>query len=299
MNEMVACSESGSAFQTDGTCDCSKGHFRKSSTSCTACPSYTSQTLNGYTGTKCSNASVTTCSDAGTFNPSTDKCDCDPGIQGVICDSDKPELAEADAKNLVPFYGAAGAISVVTLFGSASYAYCYLDESKSKKLNIFWFALFVTLRIFDTMSDWSMYALTLQSDRFTLYSTYGSEGGADGLGLGINANHLQKVSLAFTIIGTLLLTLDLTTFRKRAAAWFSTSAALEEDEQKAVGTGMAAILLFEDLPQLAICIAYLKSVKFGVGDFEGDDVLAIVSLVLSILSLLSNGVLAVQNLRCF
>ena len=214
---------------------------------------------------------------------------CNAGIQGASCDSEAAETLEA--ASFVPFYKAAGAISTVTFAGSAVYAYSYLDDSKTSKSKIFWFALFVTLRLFDTMSDWAMYCLTLQSTRFTLKSTYGSEVGAD------NAGMLQKVSLAFSIIGTLLLMLDLTTFGKRAAAWFSKSAALEEDERKCVGMSMAAILLFEDVPQLAIAIAYLKSVAFGAGTFTGDDGLALVSLILSTISLLANGVLATQSVR--
>jgi len=319
MNEMLVtaagCSASGGALQTDGTCGCKKGYFRGElynstaanftlstyTTLCTACPPYTFQDQDLSNVTKCSNASVTTCSDAGDPNPTTGMCDCDPGIQGKICDSENEELATADAKKLVPFYGAAGAISVVTLFGSASYAYCYLDESKTHKLKILLFALLVTLRIFDTMSDWAMYALTLRSKRFTEYSTYShsNEDGADGLGLGLNTDHLQYVSLAFTIIGTLLLTLDLATFKKRAASWFSSSEPLKKEDRTNIGMGMAAILLFEDVPQLAIAIAYLKSVGFGFKSLkfgvDANDVFALGSLVLSILSLLANGVQAAQN----
>ena len=99
MNEMLVtaagCSASGGALQTDGTCGCKKGYFRGElynstaanftlstyTTLCTACPPYTFQDQDLSNVTKCSNASVTTCSDAGDPNPTTGMCDCDPGIQ--------------------------------------------------------------------------------------------------------------------------------------------------------------------------------------------------------------------------
>lgn len=239
------------------------------------------------TGPFCEYTNSNTCSNKGTVDDQG-RCECNPGIQGEFCDSES--AADAEAADFIPFYAAAGITSAFTLFGSGSYAYYYLDGSKDSKLNILWFALFVTLRIFDTMSDWSMFGIVLQSERFTLKSTYGSEEGGNN-----NASILQKASLAFSIIGTLLLVLDLITFRKRAAAWFSKSVALEEDEAQAVALGMGTILLFEDIPQLAIASVYLKSVAFGVGGINEDDAVVIASLILSILSLLGNGVMAVQS----
>jgi len=208
-------------------------------------------------------------------------CKCNDGIQGTACDSDIS--ATREAKEFVPFYYAAGSISAVTFLGSACYAY----DSHAAFLKVLLFAAFVTLRIFDTMSDWAMCLISLKSDRFTLKSTYGTETG-DG-----TYPVLQKVALAFTIIGTLLLVLDLVTLRRRAAAWFSKTDALDGEERKSVGKGMGAIVLLEDTPQLAIAVVYLISVDGFSINVDADDTVVMLSLALSILSLLANGWMAV------
>ena len=239
-----------------------------------AASEYKCECNDEYDGAACQ------CFAAGTAVVVNGGCTCNAGVQGLACDSQK--AAAEEATEFEPFFIAAGSISAVTFLGSA----CYAWDSNADFLKVLLFAAFVTLRIFDTMSDWAMCMISLKSDRFTLKSTYGSETGSNTYGV------LQKVALAFTIVGTLLLALDLVTLRRRAAAWFSKSDALDDEERKAVGRGMGAIVLLEDTPQLVIAVVYLVSVA-GFTDVNADDTIVMLSLALSILSLLGNGGMAV------
>ena len=142
-------------------------------------------------------------------------------------------------------------------------------------------ALFATLRVWDTMSDWAMWAITLQNDRFTKFSEYGTDGDN-------TFKRIQIASLVFTILGNVLLLFDLATLLRR----FSSDAS-----DSGVGPTMCGIVFLEDIPQLVIAIMYLISVDGFVG-VDSDDALAVASLVLSIISLLINGFLGGVYLLC-
>lgn len=245
----------------------------------TISPEYSCECNAGYAGNTCQYSNAVDCSGAGTVDKHGD-CTCKPGIQGLACDSE--EAADNEAVEFEPFYISAAVVSTVTFSCSYCYAYDTISDFVTF-LKVLVFAAFVTLRIFDTMSDWAMCLISLKSERFTLKSTYGSETGLN------NYDILQKVALAFTIIGTLLLALDLATLRRRAAAWLSKyDDELDDEERQAIGRGMGAIVVLEDAPQLAIAVVYLKSVT-GFTDVNKDDTLVMLSFTLSILSLLANG----------
>ena len=71
--------------------------------------------------------------------------------------------ADLEAIRFKPFYIAAGTIAALTFLCSFRYAWCKLGGDASL-FNTFTFASFVTFRMFDLMSDWGMYAVSLGSE---------------------------------------------------------------------------------------------------------------------------------------
>lgn len=174
-----------------------------------------------------------------------------------------------------PFYYAALPITGIASAGSGLYAYCNLAVGSDNTLVLtVLFGLFVGFRVFDLMSDWGMYSISLK--------TY-HDGG----------NPLRHASLAFSIIGSILLVVDLKTMRERAGHWFGVEDGSES--LKKVGYGMLSIVLLEDLPQMIISIKYMLDVV-GEGRSISDDPIAITSLVLSGISMLINAYIGIRSL---
>jgi hypothetical protein len=174
------------------------------------------------------------------------------------------------------FYIASGAVSAA-VFGGALY------YSGGRPL----LALFATIRVWDTMSDWAMWSITLHNDRFTKYSKHGNDEDTGGDG---TFKQIQTASLVFTILGTILLLLDLGTLIRR----FSDGT----KSKKFVGFGMCTIVFVEDVPQLVLSMVYLISVD-GFDGVDSGDALALACFALSIVSLLMNGVIGCKNLSTF
>eukprot|EP00729_Bicosta_minor_P017984 gene17984-21918_t len=264
----VTCSDKGVA-QPDGSCVCNDPADGE-----------------GPTCTEFTNA--VTCSDMGVAQPDG-TCDCNPDVLGKSCNSENPALKASDAKKIEAYLGSAIPISVVTFAGSARYVYVNIEGSKQRKGKLFWFALFVTLRIFDMMSDWAMFGLTLQSEHYTKFSAHGAiEEGGNG-----KFEILQTTALVFSAIGTVLLMADLCTLPRRAKDEVAkTRNPLEETicgiaENKVLGCLVAAVCVFEDFPQLAIAIAYMD-----VTEFSGEEPVALFSFFLSIGSLIATAYMA-------
>jgi hypothetical protein len=90
----------------------------------------------------------------------------------------------------------------------------------------------------------------------------------------------------FTILGTILLIVDLGTLFRR----FSSDGG---DSGVGVGLGMCCIVFLEDVPQLVLSVLYLVAVDgfaaIKEAGLDSGDALAMVSFALSIISLLVNG----------
>ena len=184
-------------------------------------------------------------------------------------------LALVETTDFKPFYYAALPITGIASAGSGLYAYCNLAVGSDNTLVLtVLFGLFVGFRVFDLMSDWGMYSISLK--------TYHDDG-----------NPLRHASLAFSIIGSILLVVDLKTMRERAGHWFGVEDGSES--LKKVGYGMLSIVLLEDLPQMIISIKYMLDVV-GNGRLISDDPIAITSLVLSGISMLINAYIGIRSL---
>lgn len=155
-------------------------------------------------------------------------------------------------------------ITGVVFGGSGYYAYNHLG-GKNNLTDTFWFALFVCFRVFDLMSDWGMYTISLASQH--------------------KGTPLRYACMVFSIIGSILLILDLKTFRGRAEHWFGVKAAQTSESLQRIGYGMLAIVLLEDVPQLSITSVYLKEIS---DDGRTIDAIAIASLVVSVISIVGN-----------
>ena len=136
------------------------------------------------------------------------------------------------------------------------------------------FALFVGLRVFDLMGDWGMYGISLAGQH--------------------KNTPLRRANLAFSIIGTILLILDLKTMRERADHWFGITNAVESLKQ--VGYGMLAVVMLEDVPQFIIAIAFLVDV--GITPGRSVDGIAVTSLLFSGISMVLNAILAFRSIGC-
>jgi len=209
-----------------------------------------------------------------------------PGAQNQCPQSPCPTKCEAVTKKLTSliadiveratfkhFYYATGSLTGVTFIGSGYYAHEYLNSDKAWRTLLF--ALFAALRVFDWFSDWGMFSITLASQH--------------------EKTPLRYASLAFSIIGSLLMVVDLSTMLKRAKHWFGVED-LDSESATSVGCGMLAVVLLEDLPQMVIAIAYF--VDIGADANRAVDPIAITSLVLSGMSLLANAFIAVKSLCC-
>lgn len=171
-----------------------------------------------------------------------------------------------------PFYYSALPVSGIAFLGSGYYAYSNLGGDTALVATLL-FALFVAFRVFDLMSDWGMYSISLAS-----YHT---------------GTALRHASLAFSIIGSILLVVDLKTMRERAGHWFGVDDGSES--LKKIGYGMLSIVLLEDLPQMIISIIYLLDIS-EEGRKAADDPIAITSLVLSGISMLINAFIGIRSL---
>jgi hypothetical protein len=166
-----------------------------------------------------------------------------------------------EAQKSLPFYIAAGVISLVVamlLIGSSND--CSEDDFDNSDLQ----KLLYVFKLFDFMSDWAFYAISLRSARFTEYGAMGAQ----------NANSfesLQWATLAFCITGTFAFFADTRTIDPGLSAGY-----------RKVIKGFVIVL--EDIPQIILCRYYLVSVD---ANFQ-EDSLAIVSLVFSGLFLLIN-----------
>lgn len=169
------------------------------------------------------------------------------------------------------FFGAAVPITAMVSLGSGYYAYNNLGGDTDLK-NTVYFGLFVGLRVFDFMSDWGMYGISLAGQH--------------------KGTPLRRACLVFSIIGSIMLIVDMKTMRERADQWFGVAGAAEA--ATSIGYGMLAVVFLEDVPQMGITIAFLDDVGSTVG--RSVDGIAVASLIFSIASMISNGFMAFKLL---
>lgn len=187
-------------------------------------------------------------------------------LSALIADKIEADLLKTFFKISLPITGA-------VFGGSGYYAYNHLGGDDNLTAT-FWFALFVCFRVFDLMSDWGMYAVSLASQH--------------------RGTPLRHACMAFSIIGSILLILDLKTMRERGERWFGVTDSSESLQR--IGYGMLAIVLLEDVPQLSITCVYLSEI---VAAGRPVDAIAVASLVLSVTSMLANAIIAIRSLCRF
>lgn len=180
---------------------------------------------------------------------------------------------EVEGQQFKTFFAAAAPITGLVTAGSGYYAYHELGGDRDWGKTVL-FALFVGLRIFDLMSDWGMYSISLAGQH--------------------KNTPLRRANLAFSIIGTLLLALDLKTMRRRADHWFGITTAVES--VKKIGYGMLAVVVFEDAPQFIIAITFLAEVGGTAG--RSVDGIAVTSLIISLISMVWNATIALRSIGC-
>lgn len=151
-------------------------------------------------------------------------------------------------------------------------------------------AFVLTCKVFDWMSDWAFYAVSLHSPRFTEQSTFGSY--RDDTYEGV-----QKASLAFCIIGTLLVISEwygIGFVRKNTVLWGM------NNHQIRANIGIF-VIIFEDIPQLSLCGVYLNGMHSDELDDSADgfqisdDPLTGLSLILSSFSFVYNVVTVIRQ----
>ena len=179
--------------------------------------------------------------------------------------------ADLEAIRFKPFYIAAGTIAGLTFLCSFGYAWCKLGGDDSL-FATFTFASFVTFRMFDLMSDWGMYAVSLGSEH--------------------KGTALRHASMVFSIIGSILLIVDLKTMVRRAEHWFGKTD--NSESLRTVGYSMLAVVFLEDIPQLVIAIVFLQE---ATGTRGRIDPIAVMSVVFSFISMLCNGFVGCKSLR--
>ena len=158
-------------------------------------------------------------------------------------------------------------------------------------------AFVLTCKVFDWMSDWAFYAISLQSPRFTEQSIF-------GFYRDDTFERIQKASLAFCIIGTFLV----------ISEWYGIGYVRENTElfgmnnhQIRANIGLL-VILFEDIPQLTLCGVYLGGMYTNTEDAGGvditddgfqisDDPLTGLSIILSSFSFAYNCITVVRQRR--
>lgn len=186
------------------------------------------------------------------------------------------------------FYAVAVPLTTISSGFAGFYAY-RMQGGDENWLATLLFAVFVGLRVYDMLSDWGMWCISLQS-----YHTN---------------TPLRHASLVFTIIGTILLGLDLKTMHDRASHWFGTKD--RSEALKSVGYAMLAIVFLEDIPQAVITIKYMMDMTdkdenyFISASGEqllipdrtiADDPIAVTSLIFSLISMIVNSCIGLQSL---
>lgn len=165
------------------------------------------------------------------------------------------------------------AIGGIIFLGTVWLTFEKLDGNK-QKCALFIFAFFVTSRVFDLASDWATYYISLSGQH--------------------TGTPLRHACLAFAIIGSPLLLVDLYTMLNRALHWFG----IQDDDDVTLhetGMFMLAIVLLEDVPQMVITIVFLVDIhKTPERAVDGT---AVFSLACGILSMIGNFVVAIQSLR--
>ena len=160
-----------------------------------------------------------------------------------------PSIMDAEESNTYkPFYVAMGLI--VPLF-----FVCCLASTQGQLTASF----VLSCKVFDWMSDWAFYAVSLQSPEFTEQSSFGSFRED-------TYESIQRASLAFCILGTFLVVSEwygIGFVRKDTILWGM------NNHQIRANIGMF-VILFEDIPQLVLCGVYLKGMHLD-DSYKSDD----------------------------
>lgn len=198
--------------------------------------------------------------------------------------SDIMEMEESDV--YTPFYKAAGILapSLLLFLCFISQASGSEDHDTCCEAEIpVWLRkpVVLTLKIFDWMSDWAFYAISLQHRRFTEFSVFGLYNENTFRGF-------QRTSLAFNILGTLLVFLE----------FFITFAMPHDANERYTIRWIVGLVVMalEDIPQLTLCSKYLNGMNADDGFQLSDDPLTGVSLIMSSLSLVYNIFSIVENI---
>jgi hypothetical protein len=154
---------------------------------------------------------------------------------------------------------------------------CYIYDGDENLVKTYSEPIMNTCKVFDLCSDWAFRLISLESSRFTETSTMGYF--QDN-----TFKDVQKASLAFCIIGTILVIIEL-----------SCKTGGIDPAMQALITSF--VVVFEDIPQLSLCGVYLSAMLDDQGFSASDDLLTTLSIVLSSISLVFNIIMIIYNCR--
>ena len=236
-----------------------------------------------WVGPSCSEYSAgTTCSGRGLLDPQHYNCTCTPSDRGAFygnytgpdCSGD-PQLliAEQEESRLYAgFYIASGVIATLFLFAVCVVLCSGMYESRSEerefRYEIFSIPIIALFRLYDFMSDWAFYAITLREDGL-FYYTYRAEGG--------DYEAFHNVACLVCVVGIIILVIE--------GAINLFNGAMLAEGKLAMATPFTLIaVLTEDAPQLV-----LQTMYFDVVGFENADTIALTAFYMSIISIGLNG----------
>lgn len=255
---------------------------------CTQCDDWYFQPSTAHRELVCNRAPITTCNNAGNFNPAAGECDCFNGYSGDTCSDVAPgcrlgnnamqsKIDAAATRNVAKVIPPVAAISGTSVV--VAYVYLLNGGDPNKASSFFklswqahaWAVMSVGMKIFDLQTDFSFFFISLRGEPFEsqfmvpdvvneIQNGTGNATSVSSIGRRFtnegrydsNVNAIQLVAFTSCILGALFTFCDMYGTRQR----------LLQD----VGLAMKitiAVLLFEDVPQLVITITYMLTIAKG------------------------------------
>lgn len=256
---------------------------------CSQCPDWFFQPKQSHRDTKCRVASVTTCNNAGNFNPASGECDCYKGYGGDDCsdvaagcmlgnNAMQSKLDEAARKNVQNAIPPIAAISGASVF--CGYVYLLNGGDPKKATSFFklswrahaWAVMSVGMKTFDLLTDIAFFFLSLRGEPFEsqfmvakvvandIGNQTGNETSTNAVGRRFtnegrydsNVVAIQLTAFASITLGTLFTFGDMYGTRQRLSNHVNAATKIT-----------IAVLTFEDVPQLIITVVYMLTVSKG------------------------------------
>ena len=216
------------------------------------------------------------CHNAGAWTGVNGTCDCDriaPNDQfDPTCEfSTVDALAKQEGTDYTPFYIASAILVVFIELGAILYLVLRARGGKTNGWKQYWLASEFGIRSFDMMSDWAFLSISLRKGGL-FYQKYASDTGND-------PEAVRIASIVFCITGLILWIPDLYAFYLRTERFDTDDAYDVKHHKRFTSRVTLSVLLFEDIPQLALSSTFLYVVGFN------QDKIAATSFAFSLLSL--------------